>query len=149
MAIASLDLTRAIGTVSLVDFRTEVGVFSVFLPQSIQVELGQGDFRPHQNDQFGPHLCPVVLRKILPQQGADQDMECPWCFSFGILNQSAQDNRAPIRRGHVGANVAGVHGRNGISADIYIAVGTEAVDLLQNIERDFLLRIDQGYDLQL
>ncbi len=66
-----------------------------------------------------------------------------------VLNQAAKDNRRSVRRRDVGADVARRDRRHVIAADVHISAGHKTVDLLENIERDFLIRVDQGNDFKL
>src|SRR4029077_13065575 len=66
-----------------------------------------------------------------------------------ILDQSAEDNGRSVRSSNVGTDVLGVDCRNRIAADDLPWARRKTVDLLQNIERHFLLGIDKRDDLKL
>ena len=74
----------------------------------------------------------------------------PWYASvLLVLDQSAQDNGRSVRRGNIRANILSVDCWHLIAADVYGSVRDNAVELLQNIERHFLLGINERHDLEL
>ena len=66
-----------------------------------------------------------------------------------VFDQSAQDDRRSVRCGNIRADILRVDCWDRIAADVYVAVRDNAVDLLQNIERHFLLGINERHDLKL
>ena len=66
-----------------------------------------------------------------------------------LFDQSAQDDGRSVRRGNVGANITRSDCWDLIATDAYISAWHNTVDLLQNIERHFLLGINERHDLKL
>ncbi len=55
----------------------------------------------------------------------------------------------PFGSGNICADVTRVNSWNRIATDVYISTYHNAVDLLENIKRHFLVRIDEWHDLEL
>src|SRR2546423_11525431 len=57
--------------------------------------------------------------------------------------------RRSVTCGDIGTDITRIDGWNRVPADVYVAARNNAVDLLQNIERHFLLGINERDDFEL
>src|ERR1700682_1482097 len=120
----------------------------VLHPQPVHIEIGQCNFRTHQNDQFSTHL---VLRRaakqISKQRNTIENRKALIILALIVGDQTAKNDGPSIGGSHIGANITRGGCWNWGSVD-YLAPG-KAVDLLQDIERPPLLRVDQRHDFEL